>query len=163
MADSSTDADRKHSPCSTTESLRLSCHQVQKSANLLHQWLLRITLVGHSEHSRLGVRSRLPGGDPRRRMPALKCQRGRTSWIPLAAESSVARSRPLQKAGMSDGGAQFFPHTGRRHDSGGVVFWSETSFEVCSDFSIGRDTTQHPAVHRDESYGRPKGSGWPTP
>ena len=43
-------------------------------------------------------------------VPALQLQCGRAQRVPLAEEPSTARTRPPQKAGMSDGRAQLFPH-----------------------------------------------------
>ena len=95
-------------------------------------------------------------------VPALQLQCGRAQRVPLVEEPSTARARAPQKAGMSDSGAQLLPHASRRDDRGGAVFRAETSFDVCRDIGICRDTTST-SQSATASHGLDQGIGWPTP
>ena len=98
-----------------------------------------------------------------RGVPALQLQCGRAQRVPLAEEPSTARARPPQKACMSDGDAQLFPHACRRDDRGGAVFRAETSVDVCRDTGIRRDTPSSPQSTTTSRGLGSKGIGWPTP
>ena len=51
---------------------------------------------------------------------------GRNGYLSLRNHQLRGLDRP-QKACMSDGHAQLFPHAGRRDNRSGAVFWAETS------------------------------------
>src|SRR5262249_250347 len=77
-------------------------------------------------------------------------------------EPSTTRARPPQKARLSDGATQLFPHAVRRHDGGRAVLRAETAVAVCRDTGVSRNPPGSPQSAATSIGIGSKGVGWPT-